>query len=150
MARNPLLDCGVTHTDIRSVIRGGHVKFSWILAGTLLTAPSIGAAQQAPILGTWKFDMKQGDKKPGPRTVIVRSDSSASYGAETVRWRVLGDSLALALGGEWVNYRLKVKGKRLTLSGGDLTEPVTFNLIGPPTPRPDTVSVPPDPDTEPI
>jgi hypothetical protein len=60
----------------------------------------------------------------------------------------VGDSLALALGGEWVNYRLKVKGKRLTLSGGDLTEPVTFDLIGPPTPRPDTVGVPPDPDTE--
>ncbi len=53
-------------------------------------------------------------------------DSSASYGNETVRWRSLGDSLALALGGEWVNYRLKLKGTRLTLSGGDLTEPVTF------------------------
>jgi hypothetical protein len=108
------------------------------------------AAQQAPILGTWKFDLKQGDKKPGPRTVIVRPDSSASYGAETVRWRIIGDSLALALGGEWVNYRLKVKGRRLTLSGGDLTEPVTFELVGPPTPRPDTVAVPPDPNTEQI
>ena len=69
-------------------------------------------------------------------------------GDETVRWRIVGDSLALALGGEWVNYRLKVKGKRLTLSGGDLTEPVTFDLVGPPTPRPDTVPIPPDPDLE--
>jgi len=83
-------------------------------------------------------------------TVIVRADSSASYGTETVRWRIVGDSLALALGGEWVNYRLKLKGKRLTLSGGDLTEPVTFDLVGPPTPRPDTIPIPPDPDTEPI
>ena len=82
--------------------------------------------------------------------MIVRSDSSASYGDETVRWRMVGDSLALALGGEWVNYRLKLKGKRLTLSGGDLTEPVTFDLVGPPTARPDSVPVPPDPDTEPI
>ena len=57
---------------------------------------------------------------------------------QTVRWRIVGDSLALALGGEWVNYRLKLKGKRLTLSGGDLTEPVTFDLVGPPSPRPDT------------
>jgi hypothetical protein len=126
------------------------VKLSWILAGTLLLTPTIAVAQQSPILGTWKFDLKQGDKKPGPRTVIVRADSSASYGAETVRWRIVGDSLALALGGEWVNYRLKVKGKRLTLSGGDLTEPVNFDRIGPPTPRPDTVAVPPDPTTEPI
>jgi hypothetical protein len=126
------------------------VKLSWILAGALLLTPTIAVAQQSPILGTWKFDLKQGDKKPGPRTVIVRADSSASYGTETVRWRVIGDSLALALGGEWVNYRLKVRGKRLTLSGGDLTEPVTFVLVGPATPRPDTVAVPPDPNTEPI
>jgi hypothetical protein len=124
------------------------VKLSWILAGTLLLTPTIAVAQQSPILGTWKFDLKQGAKKPGPRTVIVRADSSASYGAETVRWRITGDSLALALGGEWVSYRLKVKGKRLTLSGGDLTEPVTFDLVGPATPRPDTVAVPPDPNTD--
>lgn len=132
------------------------MKSSWILVVTLLLVPTIAvaqagaAAQDRPILGTWKFDLKQGDKKPGPRTVIVRPDSSASYGTETVRWRVVGDSLALALGGEWVSYRLKVKGKRLTLSGGDLVEPVNFDLVGPPTPRPDTVAVPPDPDTESI
>ena len=126
------------------------MKFRWILAGTLLLMPAVAVAQQSPILGTWKFDLKQGDKKPGPRMVIVRADSSASYGSETVRWRVVGDSLALALGGEWVSYRLKVKGRRLTLSGGDLVEPVTYNLVGPPTPRPDTVAVPPDPNTESI
>ena len=126
------------------------MKLGWILAGTLLAGlPGGAAAQQPAILGTWKFDLKQGDKKEGPRTVIVRADSSASYGAETVRWRIVGDSLALALGGEWVNYRLKLKGKRLTLSGGDLTEPVTFQLVGPPSPRPDTVQVPPDPDRVP-
>jgi hypothetical protein len=105
-------------------------------------------AQQASPLGTWQFDLKQGPKKDGPRIVVVRSDSSASYGTETVRWRIVGDSLALALGGEWVNYRLKLKGKRLTLSGGDLTEPVTFDRVGPPTARPDSIAVPPDPDQE--
>ncbi len=108
-----------------------------------------GTAQSAAtssLIGTWNFDLKQGPKKEAPRIVIVRPDSSASYGTQTVRWRVVGDSLALALGGEWVNYRLKLKGKRLVLSGGDLNEPVTFNFAGPPTPRPDTVPIPPDPD----
>jgi hypothetical protein len=124
------------------------VRVSWILIGTLLLAPATAGAQQVGILGTWKFDLKQGDKKSGPRTVIVRPDSSASYGAETVRWRIVGDSLALALGGEWISYHLRLKGRRLTLSGGDLIEPVTFEMVGPPTPRPDTVAVPPDPDTE--
>ncbi len=120
-------------------------KLGWLLAAALVCAPGTVVAQKPAILGTWKVDLKQGDKE-GPRTVLVRSDSSASYGSETVRWRVVGDSLALALGGEWVNYRLKLKGRRLTLSGGDLTEPVTFERVGPPSPRPDSIPVPPDPD----
>lgn len=125
------------------------MKLGWIVAAAVLGIPSAAAAQQAPILGTWKFDLKQDQKKEGPRIVIVRPDSSASYGTQTVRWRLVGDSLALALGGEWVNYSLKLKGKSLTLSGGDLNEPVTFQRVGPPTPRPDTVPVPPDPATQP-
>ena len=65
-------------------------------------------------------------------------------GEDLLQW------LLLALGGEWVSYRLKLarKGKRLTLSGGDLTDPIDFDLVGPPTPRPDTVPIPPDPDLE--
>jgi hypothetical protein len=113
--------------------------------------PAAARAQTAAsgsLIGTWKFDLKQDPKKDGPRTVVVRPDSSASYGTQTVRWRLVGDSLALALGGEWVNYKYKFKGKRLVLSGGDLTEPVTFDWLGPPTPRPDTVPVPPDPEVE--
>jgi hypothetical protein len=125
------------------------VRLIWIVAALLVGVPALGAAQQTALLGTWQFDLTQGPKKQGPRTVIVRADSSASYGDETVRWRLVGDSLALALGGEWVNYRLKLKGRRLTLSGGDLTEPVTFDFVGPPSARPDTIPVPPDPDTEP-
>src|SRR5690349_20394408 len=115
----------------------------------MLAAPRMLAAQQPVILGTWKFDLKQDQKKSGPRIVIVRADSSASYGTQTVRWRIVGDSLAPALGGEWVNYRLKLKGKNLTLSGGDLNEPVNFQFVGPPTARPDSVPVPPDPGPNP-
>ena len=125
------------------------IVYAVVLAAALPMQVSAQTAAKASLIGTWTFDLKQGPKKGGPRIVIVRQDSSASYGTQTVRWRVLGDSLALALGGEWVNYRLKLKGKRLTLSGGDLTEPVTFDLVGPPTPRPDSVAVPPDPDTNP-
>jgi hypothetical protein len=129
------------------------VKSGMLLALLLLAAAESAAGQSASrppaVLGTWKFDLKQG-KKSGPRTVIVRADSSASYGDETVRWRLKPDSLLLALGGEWVSYRLRLakKGKRLTLSGGDLTEPIDFDLVGPPTPRPDTIPIPADPDTE--
>jgi hypothetical protein len=125
------------------------IVFAAVLAAAVPMRVSAQTAAKASLIGTWTFDLKQGPKKDGPRIVIVRQDSSASYGTQTVRWRILGDSLALALGGEWVNYRLKLKGKRLILSGGDLTEPVTFDLVGPPTPRPDSIAVPPDPDTNP-
>ena len=125
------------------------MRLGCILIAAVLMVPRVAAGQQPAILGTWKFDLKQDPKKEGPRIVIVRPDSSASYGTQTVRWRIVGDSLALALGGEWVNYRLKLKGKSLTLSGGDLNEPVSFQRVGPPTPRPDSVPVPPDPAVNP-
>lgn len=125
------------------------MKPRWIAGLVLLSAPAAAVAQQQAIVGTWQFDANQGPRSDGPRTVVVRPDSSASYGTETVRWRILGDSLSLALGGEWVNYRMRMKQKKLTLSGGDLTKPMIFQLIGPPSPRPDTIPVPPDPDTEP-
>jgi hypothetical protein len=125
-------------------------RFASLVGVLAMALVARGAAQTSPpgaarLLGTWQFDLKQGEKS-GPRTVIVRPDSSASYGKETVRWRLKPDSLLLALGGEWVSYKLDLKGKRLVLSGGDLNEPITFNLVGPPTPRPDSVPVPPDPD----
>jgi hypothetical protein len=96
--------------------------------------------------GTWQLE-KGKVKADGPKTVVIRADSSASWGKETVRWRLKGDKIMIALGGEWETYKLKLKTDRLTLSGGDLTEEVTLRRIGPPTERPDSVPVPPDPDT---
>lgn len=116
---------------------------------TLAAAPAM--AQSAPdIVGTWKFDLDQGEHKEGPRIVIIRPDSSASYGEEVVRWRIVDEKIWIALGGEWEVYELKVKGKRMTLSGGGLPDPIEFNRTGPPSPRPEGVSVPPVPARDPI
>jgi hypothetical protein len=123
---------------------------SWLvtllLAGTLV--PAATQAQAIGILGTWQAELKDANRKDAPRTVTVRADSSASYGTQTVRWRLLakGDSVALALGGEWVVYGVKIKAGKLTLSGGDLQKPITLTRTGPPTARPDSIPVPPDPD----
>jgi len=118
-----------------------------ILSVLLVTSAPLAGQQPHPVLGTWQADVKE-DRKDAPRTVIVRPDSSASYGTETVRWRLKPDSIMLALGGEWVTYRLQIRNTRLTLSGGDLTKPVSLTRGGPPTVRPDSIAVPPDPDTE--
>lgn len=124
------------------------MRLSVLVLGVLLVTNARLSAQQAPpVLGTWQAELKE-DRKDAPRIVIVRPDSSASYGTETVRWRLKPDSIMLALGGEWVTYRLQIKSNRLTLSGGDLTKPVSLTRVGPPTARPDSIPVPPDPETE--
>src|ERR1041384_5828571 len=78
------------------------------------------AAQErpgTPLSGLWQLEAGK-VKADGPRTVMIRADSSASWGKETVRWRLKPDSIMIALGGEWETYRLKLKGDRLSLSGG--------------------------------
>lgn len=115
----------------------------------LLAAPAVAQkpAPVASIVGVWQVNARElTQRKDAPRLVIVRPDSSASWGTETARWRLKGDRLWLAIGGEWEDYKLRVKGQTLTLSEGDLTKPVTFQRVGPPTPRPANVPVPPDPD----
>lgn len=102
-------------------------------------------AQSQDITGTWRVDAGA-DVKNGPREVIIRADSSASWGKEVVRWRVTDGKIWIALGGEWEIYKLKVSKSSITLSEGDLTKPVTLKKVGPPTPRPAGVKVPGDPD----
>lgn len=117
----------------------------WILPLALaLALPAAASAQQkAELTGTWEAKTKD-----GPKTVIIRPDSSASYGKEIVRWRwPRPDRILLALGGEWVEYKMKLSGAKLTLSEGDLTEPITLTRVGPPSARPAAMQVPPDPDT---
>jgi hypothetical protein len=112
----------------------------------LVWGPSVVSAQANPLFGTWITEKKI---KDAPATVIVRPDSSASYGTETVRWRVRSTGkIMLALGGEWVEYDYRIRSGKLTLSGGDLTEPITLKRTGAPTPRPANIPVPGDPDTE--
>ena len=123
-----------------------------VLATACLLPVAARAQSTAPaaptVQGTWQVDASSVAGK-GPREVIIRADSSASWGKETVRWRLpAADRIMIALGGEWETYRMKIKADKLTLSGGDLSEPITLKRTGPATPRPDSIPVPPDPDTE--
>ena len=125
-------------------------SLSLLAVALLIVTPVTLSAQKGgpDFTGTWKVDAGA-DVKNGPREVIIRSDSSASWGKETVRWRIKGDKISIALGGEWETYKVKLKPKEstLTLSGGDLQKPVMLKRVGPATPRPANVKVPEDPDT---
>ena len=77
------------------------------------------------------------------RHIMVRTDSSAQFGEEVARWRVVGDSLWITLGdGVWQVYAMRLAGDKLTISGGDLEKAVTLRRVGPPAPRPDSLSIP--------
>ena len=124
----------------------GNKVSCFVLAGLLFGGSALAAQSSAPIVGTWKAELRDQDRKDAPREVIVREDSSASWAKETARWRLKPDSIMIALGGEWVTYRLQVNKQKMTLSGGDLAKPITLTKVGPATPRPDGVAVPADPD----
>jgi hypothetical protein len=98
--------------------------------------------------GLWQLE-KGNVKAEGPKTVMIRPDSSASWGKETVRWRLKPGQIMIVLGGEWETYDLKLKADRLELSGGDLSEKITLKRVGPWTPRPAGVPIPEDPDKVP-
>ena len=104
-----------------------------------------GAGPRARLEGKWQA--KTDDEI---RNIIVRSDSSAQFGDQVARWRVVGDSLWLTLGdGVWQVYGMKLDGDKLTLSGGDLEKSVTLRRVGPATARADSVTIPaPPPPTE--
>lgn len=106
-----------------------------------LALPSMLAGQiGADITGTWRAETPE-----GPQEIIVRPDSSASFGDDIVRWRIEADSIHLAIGDEWMVYKFEVRRDKLTLSGGDLEDPIELKRVGPATPRPQGVEVPPAP-----
>lgn len=97
-------------------------------------------AAQAPAKLTGHWQAKSGDEI---RRIMVRTDSSAQFGDEIARWRVVGDSLWITLGdGVWQVYGMKLAGDKLTISGGDLEKPVSLRRVGPPNARADTLTIP--------
>jgi len=110
-----------------------------------LTAPALTAQTTAPrrprLEGNWQAKVDD-----AIRNIMVRSDSSAQFGEQVARWRIVTDSLWITLGdGVWQVYGLKLEHDKLTLSGGDLDKPVTLRRTGPALPRATGVDIPDPP-----
>jgi hypothetical protein len=106
-----------------------------------LAAQTPDAGRRPRLEGKW-----QAKTEDEIRNIMVRSDSSAQFGDQVARWRVVGDSLWLTLGdGVWQVYGMKLESEKLTLSGGDLEKPVTLRRVGVATARADSVAIPPPP-----
>jgi len=106
------------------------------LAPLLCAAPAAGQALR--LEGKW-----QARTSEAIHHIMVRSDSSAQFGEQIARWRMVGDSLWLTIGdGVWMVYGMRIQGDRLTLSGGDLEEAVTLRRVGGATMRDHTAAIP--------
>lgn len=104
------------------------------------------AAQAAGPRGRLEGKWEARGPDEGIHHIMVRKDSSAQFGDQVARWRVVGDSLWLTLGdGVWMVYGLRVEADQLRLSGGDLEKPVTLRRVGLATPRPDSLAIPDPP-----
>ena len=97
-------------------------------------------ATQVPVKLAGNWQAHAGDEI---RNIMVRADSSAQFGSDVARWRVVGDSLWITMGdGVWQVYGMKLAREKLTISGGDLEKPVTLKRVGPATARPDSLTIP--------
>ena len=98
-----------------------------MLAVVLIILPSalFGQRQPLDIAGSWKADVLE-----GPQTIVVHGDSTVRFGEETMRIRVLADTISSQFGDEWVGYNFELHGEDLTLSGGDLEEPIVLKRTG--------------------
>ncbi|MGH7615057.1 MAG: hypothetical protein ACREMW_13570 [Gemmatimonadales bacterium] len=117
---------------------------AFMLVVLTLTASTLAAqarARQPRLDGKWEANTDD-----GPRLIMVRADSSAQFGDQVARWRLVGDSVWFAMGdGVWSVYGWKIAGDKLTISGGDLDNPVSLRRVGAATARPDTLVVPDPP-----
>jgi len=114
----------------------GIVCFLSLASG--VSAQRTGVTGRVRLEGDW---LAKSDD--GIRHIMVRPDSSAQFGDQVARWRLVRDSLWLTLGdGVWMVYGLAVRGDKLTISGGDLQKPVTLRRTGAASARPDTLAIP--------
>lgn len=102
-----------------------------VILFVLFVVPSalFGQQRSANLSGSWQADMLE-----GPQAIVVTGDSTVSFGEETVRIRISADTIFVQFGDEWVGYNFELQGDALTLSGGDLMDPVTLTRVVPPSP----------------
>lgn len=121
------------------------MKTLWLgVALSALAVPALTAQGPLPVPLEGRWEARGPDD--AIHYIMVRADSSAQFGNDVARWRLVGDSLWLTLGdGVWMVYGMALKADRLTLSGGDLEKPVTLRRLGPARPRPDSLRIPDPP-----
>ena len=72
-------------------------------------------AMRLSLVGTWTCDIGQVRK-----SLRLGDDGRFQFGAQAGQYRIVGNTLLLHNGDSEIAYEIKLEGKKLTLSGGDL------------------------------
>lgn len=100
--------------------------FLTIILCPLLAGAQIGVkAQQGKIYGIW-----QNSQFGYQMTLMLNANGNGEFDGETIRFTYQGTKLSLVQGGQTTIYSCTLEGNSLTLSGGDLDQPVTFTRNG--------------------
>jgi hypothetical protein len=80
-------------------------------------------AQQASIHGVWTAN----DPDNGSLiTVVLNKDGTGKLDNDAIRFTIDGNRIQVTLNGEITTYNFKLQENTLTVSGGDLDEPLKF------------------------
>ncbi len=113
--------------------------------------PTQGAPQTpaSVLVGTWETHRGQSDFK-----LVLNADGKGSLNGLALQWQFAGGNLTLAAARGTFKYNASLAGDSLTLSGGDLKQPLVFQRAAPPNQSPglfdsggyaDTLPIPGDP-----
>lgn len=98
----------------------------YILILPLMAGAQIGAkTQPGKIYGIW-----QNSQFGYQMTLMLNADGSGEFDGEMIRFTYQGAKLSLVQGGQTTVYSCTLQENSLTLSGGDLDQPVTFTRNG--------------------
>jgi hypothetical protein len=94
-----------------------------ILLAVFQTHGQIGAKvqQQGKITGLW-----QNREFGYNMTLILNDDGSGEFDGEPIKFKEQGSSLAITAGGKTTDYHFVLNANTMTLSGGDLDQPIIF------------------------
>jgi hypothetical protein len=100
------------------------LAFAACVCVVALEVSGAGAGQNSPLVGTWS-----GEFGGEPFQLILNADGTGQMDGP-IQWEAQGNQLVITEDDGSTEYKFTLKGSKLTVSGGDLEEPLTLTRIG--------------------
>jgi len=105
-------------------MKQGIILFAVLMFMVALERPPAWAAKNSALVGTWS-----GEFGGEPFQLILNADGTGQMDGP-IQWEAKWEQLVITEDDGSTEYTFTLKGSKLTVSGGDLEEPLTFTRIG--------------------